>query len=538
MPAPKERILVVENNPAVGTMLTQQTLVPAGYQVRLAADAAEAIQQALEFQPEAVIANLSLPGLSGKDLLVALSSQGIDAPVIVIAAHGQENSIIQAFRLGASDYLILPFQETEVITVLEHTLEQVRSRRQREKVTGQLRGANEDLQRRLQEMNSLNLIGKTILAETDPQALFERLVEAGIVTSTADCGWLQVREDPGKPFILAAQHGLPARLAAHSGQTWEDAISATCAHLGEALALSGEALGRFLRPELAQAALAVPLKIRSDTLAVLVVTRKSNQPFSHAQQNLLKSIVENAVFALNHSLRQQALARHDQTLQEAHLTEQVRAHLLQNTSGAALPLLEDTTRRLEDFARAQTGKLGKIQVENLRAIYNNLQALKQHLALALPEASASRAGTASLNEFLDDLLGRFRSLARLRGTALTAELPIEAPAVPPNSQELWLVLNGLLDYALEITPGSGRITLSLEIDNRKTPHIELHASPTNLPVNASAALFQPQPDQPASSAQGVVNLPLIARLCELQGWQLTAVDEQGLSFHLYLHHPD
>lgn len=530
MPAPNERILVVENNPAVGKMLTQQTLVPAGYQVRLAADAAEAIQQALEFQPEALIANLSLPGLSGKDLLVALSSQGIDAPVIVIAAHGQENSIIQAFRLGASDYLIWPFQETEVITVLEHALEQVRSRRQREKMTGQLRVANQDLQRRLQEMNNLNLIGKTILAETDPQALFERLVEAGIVTSEADCGWLQVREEPGKPFILAAQHGLPARLAAHSGQTWEDAISATCAHLGEALALSGEALGRFLRPELAQAALAVPLKIRNDTLAVLVVTRRSNQPFSHTQQNMLKSITENVVFALNHSLRQQALARHDQTTQEAHLTEQVKSQLLQNTWQAALPLLEDTTRRLEDFARAQTGRLGKTQVDNLRAIYNNLQALKQHLALALPEAS--------LNEFLDHLLGHFRILARLRGIALTAELPVEASVVPPNFQELWLVLNGLLEYSLQTTPGGGSITLSLKIDDRNNPQIKLNASPTSLPVNASASLFEHQPDQPASSAQGAVNLPLIARLCELQGWQLKTVDEQGLSFHLYLHHPE
>ena len=44
-----------------------------------------AIQQALNFSPDLIIASLMLPGLSGKDLLVALRSQGMDVPMLVTA---------------------------------------------------------------------------------------------------------------------------------------------------------------------------------------------------------------------------------------------------------------------------------------------------------------------------------------------------------------------------------------------------------------------------------------------------------------------
>lgn len=100
MKAQLERILVVENDPEIIDLITRQTLQALGYRVEVALGAPNALQQAAHFSPDIIIANLQLPGLSGKDLLVALSSQGLNVPVIVIAAKGMESDIIQAFRLG------------------------------------------------------------------------------------------------------------------------------------------------------------------------------------------------------------------------------------------------------------------------------------------------------------------------------------------------------------------------------------------------------------------------------------------------------
>ena len=68
-----EKILVVESNPDTSDLIARQALKPFGYQVNIAADGSSAIRQAVQFQPDVLIANLSLSGLSGKDLLVALA---------------------------------------------------------------------------------------------------------------------------------------------------------------------------------------------------------------------------------------------------------------------------------------------------------------------------------------------------------------------------------------------------------------------------------------------------------------------------------
>jgi DNA-binding response OmpR family regulator len=88
MNTPKERIMVVESDLEVSDLIVRQTLAPLGYRVQLVGSAALALQEAARFVPDVIIANLNLPGLSGKDMLVGLSAQGIDVPIIVLAEKG------------------------------------------------------------------------------------------------------------------------------------------------------------------------------------------------------------------------------------------------------------------------------------------------------------------------------------------------------------------------------------------------------------------------------------------------------------------
>jgi DNA-binding response OmpR family regulator len=99
-----DRILLVENDPEISDLIARQALTSVGYSVDVVVDSSSAIKQALLTPPDLIIADLNLPGLSAKDLLVALASQGISTPLMVIANKGQEQDIIQAFRLGAAEY--------------------------------------------------------------------------------------------------------------------------------------------------------------------------------------------------------------------------------------------------------------------------------------------------------------------------------------------------------------------------------------------------------------------------------------------------
>ena len=79
-----DRILIVENDPAVSDLIGRQTLQAAGYHVSTIQDANTAIVQANEYAPDVILADISLPGLSGIDLLVALTAQEIFTPVILM----------------------------------------------------------------------------------------------------------------------------------------------------------------------------------------------------------------------------------------------------------------------------------------------------------------------------------------------------------------------------------------------------------------------------------------------------------------------
>ena len=106
-----EKILIADEDPEVLDSLARQTLLPMGYQVATAADGPTAIQRIVTFHPDVVIASLTLPRLTAKDVLVTLRAQGLEAPVIVTAPVGMESMALRAFRLGARDYLSKPLRE-------------------------------------------------------------------------------------------------------------------------------------------------------------------------------------------------------------------------------------------------------------------------------------------------------------------------------------------------------------------------------------------------------------------------------------------
>jgi DNA-binding response OmpR family regulator len=189
-----ERILVVESDPDISDLIARQALKPLGYHISVAPDAASAIRLAVQAPPDLIISNLVLPGLSGKDLLVALFSQGISVPFIVLANTGSEMDVIQAFRLGAADFINVPVREAEVVMAVERVLKQTREGRAREQLDRQLKQTNAELQQRVRELTTIFTIGRAVISVTDQRVLFEKIVEGAVQVSEADMGWLSLRD--------------------------------------------------------------------------------------------------------------------------------------------------------------------------------------------------------------------------------------------------------------------------------------------------------------------------------------------------------
>jgi DNA-binding response OmpR family regulator len=295
---PSERIFLVENDPEISDLIARQTLVPLGYRVTVMEAAFQAIQEAARLAPDVIIANLNLPELSGKDLLIALASQGIDVPVIVLVERGMEAEGIQAFRLGAADYLGWPLREAEVVAAVERVLKQARPRQECARLEGQLKQAHQELQRRERELTTLMALGKAVSSSADQKALLEKIVEGAIYLLECDRGWFLLQKEGSKTLLLNAYRNLPPAAAARFNQPWDDGISALVAVSGESLAIHGEPLKRFKLSVFGQAALIVPVKVKREVVGLLVAVRQAPRSFNPNDQALLEAVADYTAIAL------------------------------------------------------------------------------------------------------------------------------------------------------------------------------------------------------------------------------------------------
>ncbi|MBN1666695.1 MAG: response regulator, partial [Anaerolineales bacterium] len=334
MPAPKERILLVESDPEISDLIARQVLKPMGYQVRVIGAAPTAIQESVRLSPDVILLNLNLPGLSGKDLLVALASQGINTPIIVIAEQGMEWDVIQAFRLGASDYLRWPVREAEVLSAVERALKQVRARREREQLARQLEKTNQELQRRVRELTTIFSIGKAVTSVTDQSLLFEKIVEGAVYVAEGERGWLLLRQGNSKTFVLSACQNMPKTVTARLGEAWDDGISSLVALSGEPLVIHGAPLKRFKIAQLGQAALVVPVKVQKEVVGLLVVMRAAAEGFSPSNQAMVEALSDYASISLVNARLFDALEQRAQTLQQAversKQSERLKAQIVRN----------------------------------------------------------------------------------------------------------------------------------------------------------------------------------------------------------------
>jgi len=400
MPAkPNEKILVVDDDLDVLDLVVQQVLQPQGYQVATAQDGASGLQQALQNPPDILITSLELPGLSGRDLMTALRSQGIEGTIIATGPRGADSQALQAFRLGAKDYLGKPLRETELVASIDRALAEVRLKREREQLSGKLASANQQLEKRVKELSTLAGIGKAVTAVTNLTHLFGRLLDAGLFVTEAEVGWLVLAEENSSKLVLRAGKNLPNLSTIRVNQPWDDGISSLLMLSGEGLALSGPALARLRAGQVVKAAVAVPLKAKEKVIGVIVAGNRTGKPFSERDQAMLSAVADYAVIAIINGWLFQAMEARVQNLQRAY-DDQVNANSRKDADAARtaeqlkVPL-QQVRSTLEPLIHGQSGVITPRQAEIVHAALDRISALERQIdALRAPTApTASPAGS-------------------------------------------------------------------------------------------------------------------------------------------------
>ncbi len=123
MAKPKKQILIVDDEPAWVKVLSV-LLRKQGYKVLEATNAREALLTLTGSKPDLILSDVRMPDMNGFDFLdqVRRSTNNAKTPVVFLSAVDDYDARKVARDLGAADYLVKPFDEKDVLTVLSRHL--------------------------------------------------------------------------------------------------------------------------------------------------------------------------------------------------------------------------------------------------------------------------------------------------------------------------------------------------------------------------------------------------------------------------------
>jgi two-component system response regulator AtoC len=181
-------VLLVDDEPGVLFTLSE-VLTERGHRVLTARSGVEALARLDD--ADAVLTDLSMPGLDGLELMGQITTRDPTLPVILLTAHGSERVAVAAMKQGAHDYLSKPFDIDEVALVIERALE-----------TRRLRVDN-------RRMSAEQTLGRRIVGASRPM---RRLLEATSRVAGRDVTVLVRGETgTGKEFVAELLHAQSRR---------------------------------------------------------------------------------------------------------------------------------------------------------------------------------------------------------------------------------------------------------------------------------------------------------------------------------------
>ncbi len=118
----KKRILVVDDEESIRWVLGK-CLEKEGYTVEFGENGSQGIDKALSGNFSSIILDITMPDMTGFDVLNEIRSKGVDSPVIIITAKNTVKNAIDAMKQGAYDYIAKPFDLDEVKITVARAIE-------------------------------------------------------------------------------------------------------------------------------------------------------------------------------------------------------------------------------------------------------------------------------------------------------------------------------------------------------------------------------------------------------------------------------
>jgi len=134
----KDKVLIVDDEPKICSILSA-LLKKNNYEVQVANSGQVGLDIYSKFLPAVVLLDLKMPGMDGMAVMETLTKRfNADYKVIIMTAHGEVRSAVEAMKRGAFDYLQKPFDNDELLAIISKAIETVKLSRRVKQLEEQL----------------------------------------------------------------------------------------------------------------------------------------------------------------------------------------------------------------------------------------------------------------------------------------------------------------------------------------------------------------------------------------------------------------
>ncbi|MBI3994907.1 MAG: response regulator [Nitrospirae bacterium] len=228
---PQEKILVVDDEPTIVELCTR-FLTKEGYLVKTASNGQEALKIFREEPIDMLLTDIRMKGMSGLELIDAAKKRDEGIAIVVITGHGTVNMAIESLKLGTLGFVIKPFTMDELLTAVRHATE--KNRLIKENI-------------RLRSLMPLFEINRRLVT-TDPDHLFNQIVESARVETKADRASLMLLDETGRELQVKAHSGFSIVIPSKMTKKIGEGVAGVVAQTRKPLIIQG---GVQQNPELA-----------------------------------------------------------------------------------------------------------------------------------------------------------------------------------------------------------------------------------------------------------------------------------------------
>ena len=297
---PKEKILLVFADAVLLDVISRAVLLPAGFTVSSDSNLENVLNQCKVFEPDGIIFDSKLPIESCLNLIREVKQNYPATAIVLFANETSLDFLNRALKQGVDEFVFPPVKTKEVLQTLQLALSK-RHALQGWAAQEALRNT-QSLQHRLDELETLGKIGRSLTATLNIDSILASVVEAAVGLTNAEEGSLLLLDSESQELYMRAAKNFGEEFVQTFRLPLEDTVAEQVIQSGEAILLNADNPQKIKNAYMVQSLLYTPLRTHKGVIGVLGVdNRMSKTPFQESHVSHLQAIADYAAIAIENA---------------------------------------------------------------------------------------------------------------------------------------------------------------------------------------------------------------------------------------------